>query len=147
MASTSGWVTGREVAASIERHLGNPRPLPLSRAATEVLAIVAYRQPIARAGVEFIRGSASDSALETLVQRGLVEHTQHHLLLTTRAFLELAGLREDPSLPAFIQRSSSLNPKLRLPLINTTNAYASTCSPSLGPRNRRMNNAVVDHSS
>jgi len=47
-----------DVATSIERHLGNPRPVALSRAALEVLAIIAYKQPVARAGIELIRGSA-----------------------------------------------------------------------------------------
>jgi DNA-directed RNA polymerase specialized sigma24 family protein len=65
--------------------LGNPRPVSLSRSALEVLAIVAYRQPIARSGIEHIRGSSSDSALDTLLQRGLVVHNEHHLLVTTRA--------------------------------------------------------------
>ena len=69
-------MTAAEVAPSIERHLGNPRPVALSRAALEVLAIVAYRQPIARAGIELIRGSASDSALDTLLERGLIEEHQ-----------------------------------------------------------------------
>ncbi len=92
-------VTAPEVASSIERHLGRPRPVALSRAALEVLTIVAYRQPIARAGIELIRGSASDSALDTLLQRGLVEHNQHHLLVTTRAFLALASLRDLADLP------------------------------------------------
>jgi len=87
------------VASSIERHLGNPRPVALSRAALEVLAIVAYRQPMARVGIELIRGSASDSALDTLVQRGLVEHNQHHLLVTTLAFLAFASLRDLADLP------------------------------------------------
>ena len=95
-------VTAPEVAPSIERHLGNPRPVALSRAALEVLAIIAYRQPIARAGIELIRGSASDSALDTLVQRGMVEHNQHHLLVTTRAFLELASLRDLADLPPLL---------------------------------------------
>src|SRR6266568_2509326 len=54
----------------------------------EVLSIVAYRQPITRSGVELIRGSASDSAVESPLQRGLVEHNQHHLLVTTRGFLD-----------------------------------------------------------
>ena len=78
-------VTAGEVSASIERHLGNPRPVSLSRSALEVLAIVAYRQSIARSGIEHIRGSSSDSALDTLLQRGLVVHNEHHLLVTTRA--------------------------------------------------------------
>jgi segregation and condensation protein B len=93
-------VTAPDVANSIERHLGNPRPDTLSRAALEVLAIVAYRQPIAHAGIELIRGSASDSALDTLLDRGLIERNAHQLLVTTRAFLELMGLRDLADLPA-----------------------------------------------
>jgi len=93
-------VTAPEVHASIERHLGNPRPVALSRAALEVLAIIAYRQPIARAGIELIRGSASDSALDTLLERGLIEHNSHRLLVTTCGFLEFAGLRNLADLPA-----------------------------------------------
>jgi segregation and condensation protein B len=92
-------VTAPEVASSIERHVGHPRPVQLSGAALEVLAIIAYRQPIARGRIELIRGSASDSALETLLQRGLIAHNQHHRLVTTRAFLELAVLRDLADLP------------------------------------------------
>jgi segregation and condensation protein B len=92
-------VTAPEVSKSIERHLGNQRPVPLSRAALEVLAIVAYRQPVARSGIELIRGSASDSALDTLVERGLIEHNSHRLLVTTRAFLEFASVSDLADLP------------------------------------------------
>jgi hypothetical protein len=52
-----------------------------------------------RAGVELIRGSASDSALDTLLERGLIERNQHQLLVTTRAFLDLSGLRHLADLP------------------------------------------------
>jgi segregation and condensation protein B len=92
-------VTAPEVSGSIKRHLGHPREVGLSRAALEVLAIVAYRQPIARAGVELIRGSASDSALDTLLERGLIERNAHQLFVTTRAFLDYAGLRDLVDLP------------------------------------------------
>ena len=92
-------VTTPEVASSVERHLHVSTPVPLSKAALEVLAVVAYRQPIARSGIEFIRGSASDSALDTLLQRGLITHTPQHLLVTTRAFLDLLGLRDLADLP------------------------------------------------
>jgi segregation and condensation protein B len=92
-------VTAPEVAGSVERYLGRDRPLALSKAALEVLSIVAYRQPIPRAGIELIRGSASDSALDSLLQRHLVEHSQHHLLVTTPAFLEYLGLRDLADLP------------------------------------------------
>lgn len=92
-------VSAPEVSRSVERDLGHPRPVPLSKAAMEVLAIVAYKQPIARAGIEHIRGTTSDSALDTLLIRGLVEFDQHHLLITTRAFLDFACLRDLADLP------------------------------------------------
>jgi segregation and condensation protein B len=92
-------VSAPEVSASVERDLGNPRPVPLSKAALEVLAIVAYRQPVTRAGIDHIRGTSSDSTLDTLLVRGLVEFDQHHLLVTTRAFLDFAGLRDLADLP------------------------------------------------
>jgi len=95
-------VAAPEVAVSIERHLGNPRPVPLSRAATEVLAIIAYKQPITRTGIETIRGTASDSALDTLLARGLVQFDEAHLFTTTRAFLDVAGLRDLADLPPLV---------------------------------------------
>jgi segregation and condensation protein B len=63
-------VTAPEVSRSVERHVNKPREVALSKAALEVLAIVAYRQPIARSGIELMRGSASDSAIATLLDRG-----------------------------------------------------------------------------
>ena len=79
-------VTAPEVSSSVERHLNQPREVGLSGAALECLAIVAYRQPIARSGIEHIRGSASDSAIATLLERGLIAHNAHHLLVTTQHF-------------------------------------------------------------
>jgi segregation and condensation protein B len=92
-------VTAPEVGAAVERHLDHPRPVALSRPALEVLAIVAYKQPIARSGIERIRGANSDSALETLVMRGLVAVDEARLFSTTRAFLDLASLRDLADLP------------------------------------------------
>lgn len=71
-------VAGRPARAKALAEFG------LSKAALEVLAIIAYRQPIAKAGVELIRGSASDSALDTLLERSLVKRNAHQLLVTTR---------------------------------------------------------------
>ncbi|MBV9174377.1 MAG: SMC-Scp complex subunit ScpB [Chloroflexi bacterium] len=92
-------VTAPEVCSSVERHLNSPRPVALSNAALEVLAIVAYRQPIARSGIEHIRGSASDSAIATPLERGLIAHNPHHLFVTTRGFLEFAGINDLADLP------------------------------------------------
>ena len=64
-----------------------------------MLAIVAYKQPIARAGIERIRGTSSDSALETLLMRELVVLDAARLFVTTRAFLDFAGMRDLADLP------------------------------------------------
>jgi segregation and condensation protein B len=101
-------VTAPEVSKSVERHINKPREVALSKAALEVLAIVAYRQPIARSGIELIRGSASDSALDTLLERGLIAHNQHHLFVTTRAFLDLMSLRDLADLPSLAPDAGSL---------------------------------------
>jgi segregation and condensation protein B len=92
-------VTAPEVCSSVEGHLNQPRPVALSNAALEVLAIVAYRQHLARSGIEHIRGSASDSAIATLVERGLIAYNSHHLFVTTHAFLELTALPDLAELP------------------------------------------------
>jgi len=65
-------VTKPELAPWIEK-LGRPVVhAPLSAAATETLAIIAYEQPITRAEIEQIRGVRSDSALTNLLDRGLI---------------------------------------------------------------------------
>ena len=92
-------VTAPEVAGSVERHLRHPKAVTLRQAALEVLAIVAYRQPIARSGIELIRGSASDSAIATLLERGLIAHNPHHLFVTTKAFLQFEGVNDLADLP------------------------------------------------
>lgn len=78
----------------------------MSQAALEVLAIVAYGQPITRAQVLAVRGVNSDSALNTLVDRALVREAgtadapgNPQLYATTRTFLEKFGLRSPSDLP------------------------------------------------
>ena len=67
--------------------------------------------PIARSGIELIRGSASDSAIATLLGRGLIVHNPHHLFATTRESLEFAGLRDLADLPALVDpRVAALAP-------------------------------------
>ncbi|HID11635.1 MAG TPA: SMC-Scp complex subunit ScpB [Candidatus Latescibacteria bacterium] len=78
----------------------------LSRAAFEVLAIVAYRQPVTRQEVEAIRGVNSGSVLAGLLQRSLVRIVGRSdapgkplLYGTTRKFLQTFGLRSLDDLP------------------------------------------------
>lgn len=100
--------------------LAAPRAHPLSRAAMEVLAIIAFRQPITRAAVDELRGVHSDGALATLVERGLVTEQGRAdgpgrpiLYGTTRRFLEQFGLRSLDDLVELEARGEAGLPLLR----------------------------------
>ena len=56
----------------IERYVISWDTRKLSQAALETLAIVAYCQPITRAGVASVRGVSSDSSINSLVEKGLL---------------------------------------------------------------------------
>ena len=47
-------------------------PRPLSRAALETLSVIAYRQPVTRADIEFIRGVDAGSIIKNLLDRELI---------------------------------------------------------------------------
>ncbi len=103
-----GWqlVTRPDLAPHVRRLRGYDREAPLSPAALETLAIVAYRQPIQKAEVEAIRGVQVGPILRMLIERGLVrvggraEAIGHPLLYgTTQAFLEHFGLKSVRDLP------------------------------------------------
>lgn len=78
----------------------------LTQAALEVLAIVAYRQPVTKGEVDSIRGVRSDRALEGLIRRNLIEEAGRSqaigrpiLYATTREFLALFGFETLEDLP------------------------------------------------
>lgn len=78
----------------------------LSQAALETLSIVAYCQPVTRNGVASVRGVNSDSAINSLTEKGLVREAgvqdspgNPMLYATTRTFLEKFGLRSLDDLP------------------------------------------------
>ncbi len=83
-----------------------PTPAALSAAALETLAIVAYKQPIARSGIEHLRGVKSDRAISTLIARGLIGEVGRAegpgrpiLYGTTKDFLDHFGLNSFDDLP------------------------------------------------
>ncbi|WP_026369313.1 SMC-Scp complex subunit ScpB [Kallotenue papyrolyticum] len=100
-------VAAPEAAAAIERFVGGGPPASrLSTAALETLAIIAYRQPITRAGIEALRGVDSAGAIRTLLQRGLIAevgrlpHVGRPVLYgTTDEFLKQFGLASLDQLP------------------------------------------------
>lgn len=72
---------------------------PLSKAALEVLAVIAYNQPTTRAFVEKVRGVESPSVIATLAEKGLIEECgrldtpgRPVLYATTPVFLRTFGL-------------------------------------------------------
>lgn len=78
----------------------------LSQASLEALSVVAYHQPVTRAGVNAIRGVNSEGVISSLVDKGLVRETgrdknQGNAILygTTRSFLEKFGLKDLGELP------------------------------------------------
>jgi segregation and condensation protein B len=89
-----------------ERLLGSPREARLTPQALDVLALVAYRQPVSKAELDSQRGTDSRGPLQQLVRVGLIavetrvegspKETQYK---TTARFLELFGLRSLDDLP------------------------------------------------
>jgi len=88
------------------RMLGSTRPFRFSRAALESLAIIAYRQPITRAEIDYLRGVDSGGVVKTLLDKRLIrilgkKDVPGRPLIygTTREFLELFGLHDLSALP------------------------------------------------
>lgn len=89
----------------------------LSNAALESLAIIAYRQPITRVEIEAIRGVRSDSAVNALIERGLIEEQGRKdapgrpvLFVTTADFLLHFGLDSLSQLPPLPPESEETVP-------------------------------------
>lgn len=99
----------KEYADQIREVLDLKRNMPLSQAAFEVLAVVAYNQPITKPYIEQIRGVDCSGVVNTLCQRGLIEEKgrldvpgRPVLYGTTPDFLRcfsLATLGDLPELP------------------------------------------------
>jgi segregation and condensation protein B len=86
------------------RLLAKPRTPPLTQAQAECLAIVAYLQPVSRPEIARIRGVASESAVGTLLERGLIDESGRSrfgavLYRTTELFEKLFGLTGLDGLP------------------------------------------------
>jgi segregation and condensation protein B len=99
-------LTRPEFVAVLDRYETVPQTSRLSGSALEVLAVMAYRQPIGRAEVEEIRGVGSSGVIKTLLDRELIhvvgrsEGLGRPLLYgTTDRFLEHFGFKSVEDLP------------------------------------------------
>ena len=98
-----------EYADDIRRALEQRKPPKLSQPALEVLAIVAYFQPVTRAYIDQVRGVDSSYTVGLLLERGLIEECgrlqvpgRPRLYRTTKKFLRdfhLGSLEELPEMP------------------------------------------------
>jgi len=110
--------TAAEMAADVEKFLGLELTTRLSRAAIETMAIIAYRQPITRPGIDAIRGVSSDGVIKSLLSRGLIQEVGRAegpgrpiLFSTTVDFLQHFGLNSLDQLPPYEEEELEPQPK------------------------------------
>lgn len=110
-ADTYRLATKHALAPVIKRYFEVPLTTPLTKALLEVLAIVAYRQPITRLEIDDIRGVQSSGSLQKLMARGLIDTHgrldapgRPFLYITTKAFLDYFGLDDLKELPPLAQQ-------------------------------------------
>src|SRR5689334_11457469 len=129
-----GWMlsTHPDAEPAARRLLARPRTPPLTAAQAETLAIVAYLQPVSRPEIARIRGVSAESAVATLLERGMVEESGRSqfgaiLYRTTDLFLRLFGLRSLDDLPASsdFDPSPEVEAELRDRLLKAGEARAS----------------------
>ena len=100
--------TAPVMSGLVEKFLGLEATARLSRAALETLAIISYRQPVTRPGIDAIRGVNSDGVLKSLLSKGLVQEVGRTegpgrpiLYGTTADFLQHFGLASLAELPPY----------------------------------------------
>ena len=103
-------VTKAEFVDDLKRLLENPTPKSMTQASLEVLAIIAYKQPVTRVEIDDLRGVKSEGPVSTLVAKGLImekgrsEGSGRAILYgTTELFLDRFGLESLDGLPPLAQ--------------------------------------------
>ncbi len=106
LENTYQLATKSEFSEYIKRAFDIRRRTPLSNAALEVLAVVAYNQPVTKSFIEQVRGVDCSGVVTTLIEKGLVEERgrlelpgKPLLYGTTKNFLRCFGLSDLSDLP------------------------------------------------
>ena len=122
---TCQFCTKEVYAPYIREALGIRRGGNLSASSMEVLAVVAYNQPVTRSFVDQVRGVDSSYAVNSLIDKGLIEACgrldapgRPMLYMTTEKFLRVFGLRSLSELPV---TETVLPPKEDTPIIPDDN--------------------------
>jgi segregation and condensation protein B len=110
-----------EYADLIRLILETRKPPQLSQPAQEVLAVVAYFQPVTRAYIEQVRGVDCTYTVKTLAERGLIEEAgrlevpgRPMLFRTTKVFLRTFGLKSLMDLPELPEKQPDLDAQAQL---------------------------------
>ena len=118
--------TKEQYAPYIREALGIKRGGNLSASSMEVLAVVAYNQPVTRSFVDQVRGVDSSYAMNSLIDKALIEPCgrldapgRPMLYVTTEKFLRVFGLSSLSELPA---TEIMLPPKEELPIVDEDTA-------------------------
>lgn len=97
----------------MKAYFEKPLTTSLTQALLEVLAIIAYRQPITRIEIDALRGVQSSGSIQKLIARGLIEtHGRLNVpgrpfrYVTTNAFLDYFGLQTLKDLPPLTKQMS-----------------------------------------
>lgn len=124
----------REENSEFVRRLVKTKASRFSQSALETLAIIAYRQPITRAEIEYLRGVDSGGVLKTLLEKKLIKILGKKdipgrplIYGTTRTFLEIFSLKDLKSLPTLreiedLAAEGILEQQEELPLENASPA-------------------------
>lgn len=124
----------REEYGEYVRRLVKTKSSRFSQSALETVAIIAYRQPITRAEVEYLRGVDSGGVIKTLLEKKLIKILGKKdipgrplIYGTTREFLELFGLKDLSSLPSLREIEELASDRIfeqqeELPLMETGEA-------------------------
>jgi segregation and condensation protein B len=136
-----GWLfrTNAQYAPFV-RELTGGRPVRLSRAQLETLAIAAYRQPITRPEIDEIRGVDSGATLKLLLERDLVrilgkkdEPGRPLLYGTTAQFLEFFNLKSLKDLPTLREFTELSDESIRVAEAELGDVLPGTTTPVAPP--------------
>ena len=116
LENTYQMATDEKYAEYIKKAFDIRRRTPLSSAALEVLAVVAYNQPVTKSFIEQVRGVDCSGVVSTLVEKGLIEE-QGRLELpgkpllygTTKNFLRCFGISDLSELPELPKNENVVN--------------------------------------
>ncbi len=138
-------VSAPEFAPVIRKTLESRKPAKLSQPALEVLAVIAYYQPVTRAYVDQVRGVDSSYTVSLLLERDLIEEAgrlavpgRPILFRTTKTFLRsfgLSSLKELPELPDSTQEGAQMTMKLEAAVAKLKEEEQEPAADAIKPEN------------